>query len=512
MGAELVINAASHETRIALIENGTIAELYIERSREKGIVGNIYKGRVIRVLPGMQAAFVDIGLEKAAFLYVADVFDAIEEYESLLDAGNKKEDDEPAEDREEQEDQDRHDFRPLHPIEDLLQEGQELLVQISKEPLGTKGARITSHISLPGRHLVYMPTVDHIGISRRIEDEEERERLREIVERLKKPGSGYIVRTVSEGKSEEDLIADMQYLTTLWEEISRRQAKAAVPSLLHSDLDVVQKVVRDIVSEQVDKITVDSQVDYDRIVNFISTFASKMKYTIELYDEEEPIFDHYGLEVEISRALGRKVWLKSGGYIIIEQTEALSAIDVNTGRFVGKHNLEDTILKTNLEAVKEIAYQLRLRNIGGIIIIDFIDMEKEVNREKVYGALEEALKADKSKTNILKISELGLVEMTRKRVRENISRMMCEPCSYCEGRGYIKSKITVCHEIFRELRREMLDVRGTKATVTVNPQVADLLYDEERRGLEELEKKFKKRITVRAKPGFHQEQFEIVIS
>lgn len=508
MGAELVINAASHETRIALIENGTIAELYIERSREKGIVGNIYKGRVIRVLPGMQAAFVDIGLEKAAFLYVADVFDAIEEYESLLYAGSKKDDGLAVD----QDAADRSEFRPLHPIEDLLQEGQELLVQISKEPLGTKGARITSHISLPGRHLVYMPTVDHIGISRRIEDEEERERLREIVDRLKKPGSGYIVRTVSEGKSEDDLIADMQYLAVLWDDISRRQASAPVPSLLHSDLDVVQKVVRDIVTEQVDKIIVDSKVDYDRIVHFISTFASKMKYTIELYDEEEPIFDHYGLEVEISRALGRKVWLKSGGYIIIEQTEALSAVDVNTGRFVGKHNLEDTILKTNLEAVKEIAYQLRLRNIGGIIIIDFIDMEKEVNREKVYGALEEALKADKSKTNILKISELGLVEMTRKRVRENISRMMCEPCSYCEGRGYIKSKTTVCHEIFRELRREMLDIRGTKATVTVNPQVADLLYDEERRGLEELEKRFKKRVTVRAKPGFHQEQFEISIN
>lgn len=508
MGAELVINAASHETRIALIENGTIAELYIERSREKGIVGNIYKGRVIRVLPGMQAAFVDIGLEKAAFLYVADVFDAMEEYESLLDNGSKKDD----ESREEQEAGAHPEFRPLHPIEDLLQEGQELLVQISKEPLGTKGARITSHISLPGRHLVYMPTVDHIGISRRIEDEEERERLREVVERLKQPGSGYIVRTVSEGKSEEDLVADIQYLSTLWNEISTRKDKAAVPSLLHSDLDVVQKVVRDIVTEQVDKIVVDSKTDYDRIVQFISTFAAKMKYAIELYDEEEPIFDHYGLEVEISRALGRKVWLKSGGYIIIEQTEALTAIDVNTGRFVGKHNLEDTILKTNLEAVKEIAYQLRLRNIGGIIIIDFIDMEKEVNREKVFGALEEALKADKSKTNILKISELGLVEMTRKRVRESIGRMMCEPCTYCEGRGYIKSKTTICHEIFRELRREMLDIRGTKATVTVHPLVADLLYDEERRGLEELEKKFKKRITVRAKPGFHQEQFEILIN
>ncbi|HIJ81714.1 MAG TPA: Rne/Rng family ribonuclease [Desulfuromonadales bacterium] len=508
MGAELVINAASHETRIALIENGTIAELYIERSREKGIVGNIYKGRVIRVLPGMQAAFVDIGLEKAAFLYVADVFDAIEEYESLLDDGNKKEND--ASNGQEQ--GDHADFRPLHPIEDLLQEGQELLVQISKEPLGTKGARITSHISLPGRHLVYMPTVDHIGISRRIEDEVERERLREIVERLKKLGSGYIVRTVSEGKSEEDLIADMQYLSVLWDEIAKRKDKAAVPSLLHSDLDVVQKVVRDIVTEQVDKIVVDSKPDYDRIVQFISTFAAKMKYTIELYDEEEPIFDNYGLEVEISRALGRKVWLKSGGYIIIEQTEALTAVDVNTGRFVGKHNLEDTILKTNLEAVKEIAYQLRLRNIGGIIIIDFIDMEKEVNRDKVFNALEEALKADKSKTNILKISELGLVEMTRKRVRESIGRMMCEPCTYCEGRGYIKSKTTVCHEIFRELRREMLDIRGVKATVSVHPHVADLLYDEERRGLEELEKKFKKRITVRAKPGFHQEQFEILMN
>ncbi len=507
MATELVINAASHETRIALIENGTIAELHIERTRGKGIVGNIYKGRVIRVLPGMQAAFVDIGLEKAAFLYVADVFDAFEEYESLL-YGVKKDqeisgplpqDSQP-------------EFKPLHPIEELLQEGQELLVQVSKEPLGTKGARITSHISLPGRHLVYMPTVDHVGISRRIEDEEERERLREAVERLKKPGTGFIVRTVSEGKSEDDLLSDMQYLSTLWNEISKRQDKVSVPSLVHCDLDVIQKVVRDIVTEQVDKIIVDSKPDYDRIVQFITTFMPKMKYLIDLYEDEEPIFDHYGLEVEISRALGRKVWLKSGGYIIIEQTEALTAVDVNTGRFVGKHNLEDTILKTNLEAVKEIAYQLRLRNIGGIIIIDFIDMEKEVNRDKVFNALEEALKSDKSKTNIQKISELGLVEMTRKRVRESIGRMMCEPCPYCEGRGYIKSKTTVCHEIFRELRREMLDIRGSKAMVSVHPLVADLLYDEERRGLEELEKRFKKRITVRAKPGFHQEQFEIVIN
>ncbi len=506
MASELVINVTAQETRIALIENNTIAELYIERTREKGIVGNIYKGRVVRVLPGMQAAFVDIGLEKAAFLYVADVFDAMEEYENLLDDGKKEELTGDVHDGT------HPDYKVLHPIEDLLQEGQELLVQVSKEPIGTKGARITAHISLPGRHLVYMPTVDHIGISRRIEEEEERDRLKDIVDRQKQPGAGYIVRTASEGKTEEDLKSDMQYLAKIWAEISKKKEKCAVPCLIHADLDVVQKVVRDIVTDDVNRIVVDSKHDHDRIVQFISTFMPKMKSSIELYDEEEPIFDHYGLEVEISRALGRKVWLKSGGYIIIEQTEALTAIDVNTGRFVGKHNLEDTILKTNLEAVKELAYQLRLRNIGGIIIIDFIDMEKEVNREKVYAALEEALKGDKSKTNILKISELGLVEMTRKRVRESIGRMMCEPCPYCEGRGYVKSKTTICHEIFRELRREMLDIRGTKVLLTVHPQVADLLYDEERRGLEELEKKFKKRVTVRAKPGFHQEQFEVVIN
>ncbi len=503
MANELVINTSAHETRIALIENGTIAELYIERSRVKGVVGNIYKGKVIRVLPGMQAAFVDIGMEKAAFLYVADVFEAIEDFETFMDGNDKKENGQDGEGQ---------GLNPMHPIEELLQEGQEILVQVSKEPIGTKGARITSHISLPGRHLVYMPTVDHVGISRRIENETERERLKEIVERTRPTAGGFIVRTVSEGKSEEDLQADMLYLTKLWEEVVSRNEKVYAPSLIHSDLDVTQKVVRDILSEDVDRIVVDSRPEYDKVVQFITTFMPKIKYSIEFYEENEPIFDHFGLEVEISRALGRKVWLKSGGYIIIEQTEALTAVDVNTGRYVGKHNLEDTILKTNLEAVKEIAYQLRLRNIGGIIIIDFIDMEKEVNRDKVFNALEEAMTSDKSKTNILKMSELGLVEMTRKRVRESIGRMMCEPCPYCEGLGYIKSKTTVCQEIFRELRREMLDVHGSKVMLTVHPQVADLLYDEERRGLEDLEKRFKKRIVVRAKPGFHQEQFEISVN
>ncbi|HEX9874819.1 MAG TPA: Rne/Rng family ribonuclease [Deferrimonas sp.] len=501
MAKELVINTTAHETRVALLENGHIAELYIERNRERGIVGNIYLGKVIRVLPGMQAAFVDIGLEKAAFLYVADVLDEMEAVEQLIEGRNQHgnasgEDDERP---------------PLPPIEELLQEKQEILVQIAKEPIGTKGARITAHISLPGRHLVYMPTVDHIGISRRIDNEEEKDRLRRIIENIRPPGTGFIVRTASEGKSEEDLVSDMGFLIGLWEEVVRNRENRSAPSLIHSDLDVTSKVLRDTLTEEVDRIVVDTKEEYEKIVRFIDTFVPKLKYAIELYEDDEPIFDAFGLEIEIARALGRKVWLKSGGYIIIEQTEALVAIDVNTGRYVGKHNLEDTILKTNLEALKEIAFQLRLRNIGGLIIIDFIDMEKELHREKVHSSLEEALKSDKSKTNILKISELGLVEMTRKRVRESIGRTLCEPCPYCEGKGYIKSRITMVYEIFRELRREIRDLPGYRVTLLVNPDIAALLSDEEHGGIEELERRFEKQITINARPGFHQEQFELMI-
>ena len=465
MTRELVINTTSHETRVALLEGGHIAELYIERQREMGIVSNIYKGRVIRVLPGMQAAFVDIGLEKAAFLYVADVFDEMNEVARYVDGDSSGTDQ--AEEVE----------QPLTPIEDLLKEGQEILVQISKEPISTKGARITSHISLPGRHLVYMPTVDHVGISRRIDDEEERERLRMLVETMKPEGSGFIVRTVSEGKSEADLKADMEFLVELWKDISSGVDERKAPALIHSDLDVTSKVLRDILTEDVRRIIVDTQDDYNKIVRFIRTFMPKLNYCIELYDGDEPIFDSFGLEVEISRALGKKVWLKSGGSIIIEQTEALTAIDVNTGRYVGKHNLEDTILKTNLEALKEIAFQLRLRNIGGLIIVDFIDMEKEPHREKVHATFEEALKNDKNKTNILKISELGLVEMTRKRVRESIGRTLCEPCSYCEGKGYVKGHLTVIYEILRELQRELKDLPAGRITLLAHPAIAGLLID-----------------------------------
>jgi ribonuclease G len=499
MAKELVINTTSHETRVAILENGHIAELYIERTRERGIVGNIYKGRVIRVLPGMQAAFVDIGLDKAAFLYVADVLDEMEAVEQIIDGGN------PADKVGWEEEE-----RQQPPIEELLQEGQEILVQIAKEPIGTKGARITSHISLPGRHLVFMPTVDHVGISRRIENEEEKNRLRQIIENIRAKDTGFIVRTAAEGKSEEDLRADLEFLVGLWKDVSRRRETRGAPCLIHSDLDVTSKVLRDILTEEVERIVVDCREEYDKIARFIGTFMPKTKYVLELHDNEEPVFDAFGLEVEIARALGRKVWLKSGGYIIIEQTEALTAIDVNTGRFVGKHNLEDTILKTNLEAVKEVAFQLRLRNIGGLIIIDFIDMEKELHREKVHSALEEALKSDRAKTNILKISELGLVEMTRKRVRESLGRTLCEPCPYCEGKGYVKSRITMVYEIFRELRREIRDLPGYRLTLLVHPDVAAIFFDEERAGVEELERRYQKQIAITSRPAFHIEQFEIV--
>ncbi len=499
MTKELVISTTSHETRVALLEGGHIAELYIERDRELGIVGNIYKGKVLRVLPGMQAAFVDIGLAKAAFLYVADVMDEMEQVERSIEGDDLPDQEETTE------------ISSLPPIEDLLTEGQELLVQISKEPIGTKGARITSHISLPGRHLVYMPTVDHIGISRRIESEEERERLRKGIDSMRTPGTGFIVRTVSEGKSEDDLRLDMEFLVGLWENLSRGLDEINAPSLIHSDLDVTSKVLRDILTEDVKRIVVDNIEEYDKIVRFLRTFMPRLNYCIELYKGDEPIFDAYGLEVEISRSLGRKVWLKSGGSIIIEQTEALVAIDVNTGRYVGKHNFEDTILKTNLEALKEIAFQLRLRNIGGLIIIDFIDMDRAAHREKVHAALEEALKQDKNKTNILKISELGLVEMTRKRVRESIGRTLCEPCPYCEGKGYVKGKLTVIYEILRELHREMADLPAGNITLLAHPGVAGLLLDEERCGLDELEQRYGRTVSINSRPGFHIEQFEIAV-
>ena len=394
-------------------------------------------------------------------------------------------------------------------IQDLLKEGQEVIVQVAKDPIGTKGARITSHISLPGRHLVFMPTVDHVGISRRIERDGERRRLRELVDRMRPEGTGFIVRTVADGVEGAKLEADIRFLIQVWNEIIRTKDKVGAPALLHPDLDLILRATRDLFTSDVNKLVIDDRDEYERILRFAREQAPHLESQIELYTGEEPIFDAYGIEQELKRAGQRKVWLKSGGYIIIDQAEALTAIDVNSGRYVGKKSLEETITKINVEAAKEIVYQLRLRNIGGIIIIDFIDMDKPQNRDKVFKSLQEALGRDKAKTNVLKISELGLVEMTRKRVRESITRMTTEPCSYCDGKGHIRSRVTVAYEIFREIRRDAPSFPEPVLVVNCHPEVARIVQGSERDELRYLMDRFNKTIQVKAQTGYHQEQFDI---
>ncbi|MDO8527504.1 MAG: Rne/Rng family ribonuclease [Deltaproteobacteria bacterium] len=512
MANELILNVTLGETRVARLENGVVSELYIERTREQGVVGNVYKGKVVRVLPGMQAAFIEIGLGRTAFLHASDVVQEMTRFEAEIDSEEEGIDEE-GEEGDEKEEAEKKPRKFTHrrgqKIEDLLKEGKDILVQVEKEPMGTKGARLTSHISLPGRYLVYMPTVNHIGISRRLGDDKERKRLRQLIDRSRPKGSGFIIRTACIGVSDEEITADMEYLIRTWQEIEQKAASAKSPAVIHSELDVVLRVVRDLFTSDIDRMIIDSDGAWDRVQKFMKDFMPSMKSDITLYNGHEPIFDHFGIEIEITRALGQKVWLKSGGYIIIEQTEALTAIDVNTGRFVGRRNLEDTILKTNLEAVKEIVYQLRLRNIGGIIILDFIDMERHANRTKVFNSLKEALKNDRARTTITKISDLGLVEMTRKRTREDLRRQLTDPCPYCEGKGYLKSAMTVCYEVFREIQREAPEGKGKQIVAYVHPQVANLLYDEERKWLENLEERFKKRISVKAVQEYHLEQFDV---
>ena len=724
MGSILLINAAGRETRVALVENGHIAEFYLERKKDKGVVGNIYKGRVVRVLPGMQAAFVDIGLDKAAFLYVSDVVydpdfaraqfeltegeheDApevpdeleetgaapaeapadleapslhaeVEHVDAHADAlheaaqaeafseGGEPELDEPddgspdevsngdeadiddadpfeaggpvdaastdeggpasaggeqtlarpleaapldapiplpapdraapsldapadggapapaapgegaggapaqgtgetpaatpsgpppsgaapsrapdrsggrgeqgerrapRELRERQQQErgqgqgrgrsakgkgkgDRREDRPRPRkevrIEDLLKVGQEVVVQISKDPIGSKGARLTSHISIPGRHLVFMPTVDHVGISRRISNEKERRRLREIVDRLRPPGTGFIVRTVAENVPQAKLESDIRFLIEIWNQVVRKNEKRGGPGLMHPDLDLILRATRDLFAADVEKLVVDDRDEYERILGFVTAQDPALAQRVVLHDSDEPIFDSYGIEQEIRRATQRKVWLKSGGYLIIDQAEALTAIDVNSGRYVGKKSLEETITKINMEAAKEIVYQLRLRNIGGIIICDFIDMEKPQNRDKVFKGLQEALGRDKAKTNVLRISELGLVEMTRKRVRESIGRMLHEDCGYCSGQGFVKTATTVAYEIFREVRREAPNFKDPTLVVNCNVEVARLLQAEERQELRHLMDRYNKTIQVRPQPSYHREQYDL---
>jgi ribonuclease G len=495
---EIIISVSPQQTRVALMENKILAEIYHESARDRRIVGSIYNGRVIRVLPGMQAAFVDIGLEKAAFLYVSDVEggsrDPIPDSPVLAEEGDGE-----APLRR----------RPAAPIEQLLHEGQEIIVQVAKEPLGRKGARITQHISLPGRNVVYLPTVDHVGVSRRIADEEERTRLKQLVEELRNGPGGFIVRTVSAGCGPEELKGEMEFLTRLWEEIARQSRGFSAPALLHADLDVTFRAIRDLFTPAVRRIVVDYPDQHRRILDFVNRVVPQAASVVELYTRPEPLFDVYGIEMEISRALEKRVWLKSGGYIVIEMTEALTAIDVNTGSFVGKRNLEETILKTNLEAAKEIAYQIRLRNIGGIIIIDFIDMEVEENRLRVFEVFRTEFEKDRAKTNLLEISSLGLVEMTRKRVGENLGRSLSEPCPYCDGTGLIRSKATMAGEIFREIQRRRRLLAGPQVVVEASKEVVRYICEEERSGLEALEQSLGFPVVLKSREDFHQEEFEI---
>src|SRR5438552_11181521 len=491
MAREIVINATKHESRIAVLDEGQVVELWVERTRYRTVVGNIYKGRVTKVLPGMQSAFVELGLDRDAFLYVSDVLEEFEEYESES-SEDLTLDEAP---------------RPETSISDLLREGQEIVVQVSKDTIAGKGARITSHITLPGRFLVYMPTVNHIGVSRRIDNEEERLRLKQILEKIRpQGGGGFIVRTAGEQHNEDDFRADMKYLIDLWDQIRRRADKASAPTLIHHDLDLVLRTIRDVLTPEFKTVWVDSVEQYQRIVEFLDQIQPALVARVRLYRREEPIFDEFGIEAEIAKALTSKVWLKSGGYIVINQTEALVAIDVNTGKYVGKKNLEETVFRTNLEAAKEIVRQIRLRDLGGIIVLDFIDMEELPNRAKLFETLENEIKKDRSKTKILQISEFGLIEMTRKRVRQSLERSLTQPCPYCSGSGRIKSNTTISLEIWRELMKLRDLHEGQDVIVRVNPVVynsLDPIFDE-------VERSLGIHLVFKPDDSLHHEQFDVV--
>ncbi len=507
MEKEIVINAIGPEIRVALLEDGAIVELFVERSDESNIAGNVYKGRVQRVLPGMQAAFVDIGLQQAAFIYVddiingrssssePDVWNGVSEYYN--NTGYEPAGQAPGTSE-----------KPS--IEDMIAEGDEILVQIARSPIGSKGARLSTFISLPGRFLVLMPTVEHIGISRRITDEAERTRLKTLLQSLARTGFGYIVRTAGEGVSEEKLAKEVDFLADLWADILQNYRQVSPPFLLHEELSVTLRSVRDLLTHEADRVTIDARSVYNSVASFIEKFMPRLSGAVSLYTGDEPIFDAYNLEGDIARALKKKVWLKCGGYIIIEMTEALVAIDVNTGRYVGKHNFEETVLKTNLEAVKEIAYQIRLRNLGGIIIIDFIDMERKSNQEKVYNALKEAFKRDKAKTNVLPISELGLIQMTRKRIVQSLNRMLCESCFYCDGEGVLLSRQTICNNIYREALRLSRDLAGDRISLRVHPDIADLLLGEASNIITLLEQSLSCQVVIYPMAGYHLEEYNIV--
>jgi ribonuclease G len=489
MASELIINVTFSETRIAFLENGVLVEFFIEKKNDKSMVGNIYKGKVARIVPGMDAAFIDIGLEKSAFLYVGDILldnMMYEEFENL-------------------------EFPVVvnERIESVLEEGQELIVQVSREPIGQKGTRVTSKTTLPGRLLVLMPGTEHIGVSRRIEQEEERKRLAAVLKEVCPKGFGLIGRTASEGKTQDELAGDLNFLKRIWDSILDKAKNVRAPSILHQDLGIIFRVIRDLHSHNLKKIIVDDAFVFEKIEGFLKDYLPEEGCEVNYFDEKDPVFEVYGIEIEIAKLSQKKIWLKSGGYIVLDYTEALTVIDVNTGRYLGKKELEDTILRTNLEAVKEITYQVRLRNIGGIIIVDFIDMERKESRDMVFQALVDILKKDRIKTFAYPISEIGLVQITRKRTRHNIVSLLTEVCPSCDGSGYIKSKYTVCYEVLRELRSFCKKDEGKKINVFLAPEVAGLLYEEEKSSIEYIENTYQTKINIIANPELSIDNFHV---
>lgn len=492
MSEEILINVTPVETRVALVENGMLQEAYIERASRKGIVGNIYKGKVVRVLPGMEAAFVDIGLERAAFIHASDV---VSSQSGAADPGDGP--------------------KTVPDIRTLLREGQSLVVQVTKDPIGTKGARLTTQLSIPSRYLVFMPKVSHVGISQRIEDETERNRLKTLVEEgaaaHPEVQGGYIIRTAAEAASAEELMGDMNYLHHLSQSIHERIGKVQAPAAVYKDLPLFIRTIRDLIRPQTEKVRIDSRESYQRVMEFVEEFVTEFADKVEYYPGERPIFDLYSVEDEIQKALSRKVQLKSGGYVIIDQTEAMTTIDINTGAFVGHRNLEETIFKTNLEAARAISRQLRLRNLGGIIIIDFIDMEDAEHRRQVHRMLEKMLERDHAKTKITGVSELGLVEMTRKRTTESLGQVLCEPCPICDGRGFLKTSETVCFEIFREIMRVNRAYDAESYLVMASQSVVDRLLDEESDNVADLETFIAKTVRFQVEPFYSQEQYDVVL-
>jgi len=486
MSEEILVNVTPRETRAALLENGVLQEIFIERTSRRGLTSNIYKGRVQRVLPGMQAAFVDVGLERTAFLHASDITRGRE----------------PAAETELE--------REPH-IRELITEGQDIIVQVVKDPLGTKGARLTTFVTMPSRYLVHLPFGRGVGVSARIEDEEERGRLRGILEDISADSSGgWIVRTAAEGAPRDALRADLIFLQKLWEAVDAQGRRCPPGTLVHADLDLPLRLLRDLLAPRVERVRVDDPEVYGRMKRFAASFIPEMEPKVQEYAEPRPIFDLHGVEDEIARALERKVPLKSGGYLVLDQTEAMSTIDVNTGAYVGHRNLEETIFRTNLEAAQAIARQIRLRNLGGIIIVDFIDMEEEDHRAQVLAAFERALEHDHARNQISEVSRLGLVEMTRKRTRESLEHILCQACPACHGRGSVKTPETVCYEIFRDILRQSRQFEFQELLVLAHPEVLDLLVDEEASGLAELESATGKPIRLQAESGYSHDQYDVV--